>query len=169
MKLPSLYEFIENVSEIPTWSEIQEEIINTSWQEHLWPLSENKIDRGRYVFVPTKKTHRLFLEWIESQSQYSWPILTKVDAGSKIPAHAHPPESFDYLYNMSIIEPENCPFEIGGEEISYKSGDVYKLHIKNSHSVINNSDNDRVHVVIIPTIFARRNQNIWYRLMGVGV
>jgi len=80
------------------------------------------------------------------------PEIMKLEPGAIIPPHAHIKPSHyhadEYLYNMAINYPEGCRFAfIKGGEVPYKAGDVYKLFVNYDHCVVNDTTEDRYHLV----------------------
>ena len=51
--------------------------------------------------------------------------------------------------NISLINPKECTWQWGdGETLNMDSGNSYLMNIHNSHGVINNSNQDRFHLII---------------------
>jgi Rps23 Pro-64 3,4-dihydroxylase Tpa1-like proline 4-hydroxylase len=77
-------------------------------------------------------------------------LLIKLNAKSEVFAHK---DSGDYLsrvrrFHIPIITNEEVYYTVGEEEIHMKQGDCYEINNLNLHSVKNNSDLDRVHLLI---------------------
>lgn len=107
---------------------------------------------GRFSHFPTKEDFPSITAYFQGKPNYIQPELMKLEPGAIIPPHAHIKTSHyhadEYLYNMAINYPEGCKFGfIEGGMIPYKQGDVYKLYINYDHCVVNDSNEDRYHLV----------------------
>ena len=107
---------------------------------------------GRYSTRPTEETFPEIMSFFKYNPQYIRPEIMKLEPKAAIPPHAHIPISHyynkEYLYNMALNYPEGCRFGfIEGGYVPYKPGDWYKLFINYDHCVINDSDEDRYHLV----------------------
>ena len=89
--------------------------------------------------VPQEEDFPIVYKFMEENSQYKDPVLSKLGAGHKLQSHNHGPDP-QYLYNVSINEPEGTMFTIADEIVSYNPGDIYKLYVHNNHEVVNGND-----------------------------
>jgi len=77
-------------------------------------------------------------------------LLIKLNANSKVFVHK---DSGDYLSNVRrfhipLITNEKVSYTVGGEEIHMEEGKCYEINNLKLHSVDNNSEYDRVHILI---------------------
>jgi hypothetical protein len=77
-------------------------------------------------------------------------LLIKLDANSEVFTHK---DSGDYLSNVRrfhipIITNDKVYYTVGGEKIHMKQGDCYEINNLKLHSVNNDSEYDRVHLLI---------------------
>ena len=90
--------------------------------------------------APQKKDFPTIYEFMEENPQYIDPVLSKISANNVLLAHHHGPVP-QYLYNMSINEPEGSKLAIHPLGIiPYKPGDIYKLYVHYNHAVINGNE-----------------------------
>ncbi len=79
-------------------------------------------------------------------------ILTKLYKKSNIPTHvdnANNTFKFSRRIHVPIITNEKCIFKVGEESINMKVGEIWEMNNdKLPHSVINDGDEDRVHLII---------------------
>ena len=134
-----------------------------------------KTDRisTRYFATPTKKDFPVICEFLERNvHQYFRPEISRLDAGGHIFPHRHERYvgtgdkqefSEEWIFNMSLNFPNECKFAVYPTGlIPYQAGDVYKVKVKNYHSVINESDTTRYHIMM------RTNEYMqsWKKLYG---
>ena len=103
---------------------------------------------GRYSHTPTKETFPATTKWIEDKG-YRHPELMRLDPGAHIDPHIHDfKEHIPYMYNMCINQPKDCKFGIlPAGIIPYTAGDIYKIDIYADHSVKNESNEARYHLL----------------------
>ena len=79
-------------------------------------------------------------------------ILTKLYKKSKIPTHvdnANNTFKFSRRIHVPIITNDKCIFRVGEESINMKVGEIWEMNNdKLPHSVMNDGDEDRVHLII---------------------
>jgi hypothetical protein len=79
-------------------------------------------------------------------------ILVKLYKKSIIPTHvdsANNTFKFSKRIHIPIITNEKCIFNVGEESINMKVGEIWEMNNdKLSHSVVNDGDEDRVHLII---------------------
>lgn len=90
-------------------------------------------------------------KFLEENDQYERCVLSKLAPGAVILPHVHGPTD-GIIYNLCLNFPEGCMFAVYPTGlVPYEAGDIYKLHTHNcTHSVINNSDADRFHIMMRP-------------------
>ena len=70
-------------------------------------------------------------------------------AGGKIALHSDSSMKLIENINVALNNPSGCKWIWGdGEEIIMQPGGVYAMNLHYHHSVINNSDQDRMHMII---------------------
>ena len=99
-------------------------------------------------------------KWLnKNKHKYARPVISRLGPGGTIIPHRHNLIRREnrvlgrMLYNMCINFPEGCKFAVHPNGlIPYKPGDVYKIWVHESmHSVINNSKEDRYHIMLRPS------------------
>lgn len=53
----------------------------------------------------------------------------------------------DFALNLAIVHPEGCTMTVGGKTVPWVSGMSILLNVSKDHEVINNSDQDRIHMI----------------------
>ena len=110
---------------------------------------EKRYDNKRRYFwaVPKKEDFPTVHEFMYLYPQYKNPVVAKLEPFEKILVHDHGGTPPQFLYNMSINEPEGSKMAIYPTGIiPYKPGDIYKLYVHNKHAVINGNE-DRYHLM----------------------
>ena len=136
----------EFVSKCKVNDKIYKECVDfDAWSLYTW--GKQKFP-GRYSHMPTKETFPVTTKWIEDNG-YRYPELMKLDPGVHITPHIHDvKEHIPYMYNMCINHPKGCKFGIlPSGIIPYTAGDIYKIDVYADHSVKNESDEARYHLV----------------------
>ena len=115
-------------------------------------IRDNSPDKpwDRFFALPTKDNFPTIYEFLEqNKNMYKDGMICKFGPGCKLKPHIHGKYAPLYIYNMSINFPKGCKFTVLPDgNIPYKSGDIYKLYVNNMHSVENNSDENRYHIVL---------------------
>lgn len=118
------------------WDEMKKEIIYWDDYMKLKPL----LDSLSEIFM--KEIGPGFL---------SNAILVKMPPHTKVERHKDEYEFFDKNNRMHvpIITNDKCIFEVDGEEINMKIGEIWEINnFEKQHSVINNGDTERIHLII---------------------
>ena len=131
-----------------------EDAPNTKWDGNRF-VSADGIWK-RWFAIPDQDNFPTIYKFLEeNKHQYQMPVISKLGPGAVILPHRHIDQGQEegtspFLYNMCINFPEGCKFAIYPTGlVPYKAGDIYKLHVENSiHSVINNSTEDRFHLML---------------------
>ena len=122
-------------------------------KEYVWSKEKNAFVETdhihRYFATPTKDHFPVICEFLESnQHQYFNSQISMIKPGGIIIPHVHKNRE-QWLFNMSLNFPNECRFAVYPTGlIPYRAGDVYKLRVENFHSVINESDTDRYHIMM---------------------
>lgn len=77
-------------------------------------------------------------------------LLIKLEANKNVTEHT---DSGDYLnavrrFHIPIITNENVFYTVNGEKINMKEGECWEINNRKPHSVDNNSNEDRIHLLI---------------------
>lgn len=77
-------------------------------------------------------------------------MVNKIASGGKIFPHADTPEHTDYYTRFHIVlqSGAGCFIRAGEEQLEMRAGDVFWFNNKLEHEVINNSNVDRISMVI---------------------
>ena len=144
-------------------------LINTSRQDEYYPhketesyfIYETDIDwkfNNKYI-VSLKSNNKILNDLIEPIIKYleelhdgkrGQVILIKLAANKSIADHK---DSGDYLmsvhrHHIAIQTSPNTKFFVGDEEVNMRLGDCWEINNSREHAVINNSNKDRVHLLI---------------------
>jgi hypothetical protein len=80
----------------------------------------------------------------------------KLSAGGKINLHrdcepedltGFDPFEDDFALNLAITQPEGCIMTVGGQTVPWHPGMSILLNVSKDHEVINNSKQDRIHMI----------------------
>jgi hypothetical protein len=104
----------------------------------------------RWLAIPTQEHFPTLYDFLQKNThQYKNCSVSRLGPGAKINPHIHHVLKPKYLYNLCINFPEGCKFEVHPNgEIPYRPGDIYRLQTRHLHSVTNDSNVDRYHVVM---------------------
>ena len=77
-------------------------------------------------------------------------MINKISPGGRIYPHADTPLHADYYsrYHLVLDSSPGVDFRCGNEHVYMAKGDVWWFNNKLEHEVVNNSANDRIHMVI---------------------
>ena len=77
-------------------------------------------------------------------------LLTKLVGGGSISGHEDHGISLElpHRIHIPIITNKNVLFNVGGETINMGVGEMWEMDNQKTHSVVNNSDLDRVHLIV---------------------
>lgn len=78
-------------------------------------------------------------------------ILVKMIKNTSIDRHtdAHSFFKKNNRIHIPIVTNEKCIFEVDGEEINMKIGEIWEIdNFNKEHSVVNNGDLDRIHLIV---------------------
>lgn len=77
-------------------------------------------------------------------------LITRLPPGKTIPEHVDqgaPAEYFD-RYQIALQCRPGCQFNIADESVNFSMGDCWWIDNRSPHSVINNSDDDRIALIV---------------------
>lgn len=77
-------------------------------------------------------------------------IITRLPPGKSIAPHedAGAPASFYTRYQLALQCHPGCVFNAGDESVNFRVGDVWQFDNQQTHSVINNSADDRIVLIV---------------------
>lgn len=77
-------------------------------------------------------------------------IITKLPPGKKITPHVDggAPATYYKRYQMALQSLPGALFTIGDETVNFESGEVWLIDNKKEHSVVNNSRDDRIVMIV---------------------
>jgi len=77
-------------------------------------------------------------------------LITKLPAGGKIPAHPDQgaPATYYERYHIALQGLAGSLFRCGDEQVCMRTGQIWWLDNSVEHEVINNSADDRIHMII---------------------
>ena len=113
----------------------------------------------RWFAVPNAEHFPSIHKFLEdNKHQYHLSVISKLGPGGVILPHTHKLiDKGDFVvghtvFNMCINYPRGCRFAMYPTGlIPYKPGDIYKLNVhEGQHSVINNTNQDRYHLMMRP-------------------
>ena len=86
-------------------------------------------------------------------------LFAKLIPGGTIPEHIDYTDRLELVHrcHIPIKLPSNVDFIVRGEKIPFKVGTVYEISNQDVHSVTNNSNEDRIHLIldILPNIYSK--------------
>ena len=87
---------------------------------------------------------------VYKQGRMSRILLARLDENSKIPFHGDSGKHLNYCRrtHIPIVTNENTDFYVDAEKYNFKEGVVYEFDNTRIHSVYNNSDQKRIHMII---------------------
>jgi len=92
------------------------------------------------------------VKWLENvypSNSYGRVRFMLLEAGGYIEPHTDTEHSVLGAINIAITNPKNCYWKWSdGDTLEFEPGDVYAMNLSYQHSVINNSDQDRYHLII---------------------
>jgi len=77
-------------------------------------------------------------------------MIVKLKAGGIITPHADTGDYPEYYnrYHLPLISPEGCMFTVGDTTMNMREGLLYLIDNQQVHSVHNDSDTDRIHLIV---------------------
>lgn len=77
-------------------------------------------------------------------------IITKLPTGKSITPHTDggAPATYYDRYQVALQSYPGCIFKIGGEEVQFKSGEIWHIDNTIEHSVVNHSSEDRIVMIV---------------------
>jgi quercetin dioxygenase-like cupin family protein len=77
-------------------------------------------------------------------------LITRLAPGGVIPAHIDEgaPATYYTRYQLALQCLPGCNFQIGEEVINFRMGEVWQVDNRTEHSVVNNSADDRIVLIV---------------------
>jgi hypothetical protein len=92
------------------------------------------------------------VNWLKTKfpsNRFGRVRLMLVEAGGFIGPHTDTTHRILENINIPLSNPEGCIWKWGdGEELFMEPGGVYAMNISYEHSIYNNSDTDRFHIIV---------------------
>lgn len=105
-------------------------------------------------FKWTKAAHECpaIMHWLKTQfpcSRFGRVRLMLVEAGGYIAPHSDTTHRILENINIPLSNPKECVWHWGdGEDLHMEPGGVYAMNISYTHSIVNNSKEDRYHLIV---------------------
>ncbi|MCH7852629.1 MAG: aspartyl/asparaginyl beta-hydroxylase domain-containing protein [Candidatus Marinimicrobia bacterium] len=77
-------------------------------------------------------------------------LITRLAPGKSIAPHADggAPAEYYERYQVALQSLPGCLFTVGDETVTFNAGDVWHIDNRMTHSVVNNSADDRVVMIV---------------------
>ena len=77
-------------------------------------------------------------------------IITRLKKGDEILPHKDQgaPAEFYTRFQVALNSGKGCNFIIEDEQVNFQNGEVWMINNSNEHSVVNNSDSDRIVMIV---------------------
>lgn len=77
-------------------------------------------------------------------------VITKLPPGGIVPPHVDSGEPATYFtrYQLALQCRPGCVFQIMNEQVTFRDGEIWMIDNNSEHSVVNNSEDDRLVMVI---------------------
>lgn len=107
-------------------------------------------DTPSFKLLPEARKHIFDLMAFVSGERLGRCIINKINPGGVILPHcdSDPHSSYWDRFHIVLKSSAGCNFRCGDEWVAMETGDVWWFNNKIEHEVINNSDDDRIHLVI---------------------
>jgi len=116
------------------------------------PFIENKKSREYYSLQIDNFLEKIKNLYIEKygKGKFKRIILTKLKAKSNIDAHQDLGKSLENCFrtHIPIITNPDVYFFVSGEKKNMKEGEIWEINNRNLHMVENQSEFDRVHLIV---------------------
>jgi len=115
------------------------------WDQH------ESIDCPAYALLPEARPLIMALMTRAGGTRLGRVMVNKVNPGGRIFRHADSPEHCRYWNNRLHIVLKSAPgndFECAGEHVWMRSGEVWWFDHAKEHEVVNNSAEERIHVIV---------------------
>lgn len=108
------------------------------------------IDYPAYKLLPEARTIVMNLMHYVGGERLGRVMINKIAPGGKIYPHADTPTHTDYYtrYHVVLQSQPGVIFKSGDEQVYMSTGEIWWFDNKQVHEVINNSADDRIHIVM---------------------
>jgi hypothetical protein len=108
----------------------------------------------------------MWLREVYPSCSYGRVRFMLLEAGGSIDFHRDTTHSILAAINVALSNHPNCYWLWkNGERMSFKPGDAYAMNLSYEHSVVNDSDEDRYHLIIHQYDFNTECKNLFLRSM----
>ena len=117
--------------------------------KHFYDQHEN-IDYPAYSLLPEARPLVMALMGAVGGVRLGRVMINKIAPGGRIFPHADTPDHAEYYSRHHIVlqaEP-GCIFRCADEQVNMRTGEVWWFNNKLEHEVINNSAEDRIHMIV---------------------
>lgn len=117
--------------------------------EHFYDQHES-IDYPAYLILSEARPLVMGLMAYVGGERLGRVMINKIASGGRIYPHADTPEHTDYYTRFHIVlqSSAGCFIRAGDEQLEMRTGQVFWFNNKLEHEVVNNSDADRISMVI---------------------
>lgn len=108
------------------------------------------VDREEYKILSEARPIVMNLMHYVGGERLGRVMINKIEPGGRITPHADTPAHADYYSRMHVVL-QSSPgviFECADEQVYMETGSVWWFNNKEVHSVINNSSEDRIHMIV---------------------
>jgi hypothetical protein len=108
------------------------------------------VDRPSYAALPEARTLVMQIFSAVGGERLGRVMINRISPGGRIYPHADTPIHADYYRRFHLVlqsNPGNV-FRCGDEQVHMQTGEVWWFNNKLEHEVLNNSDADRIHMII---------------------
>lgn len=129
--------------------EQQEEVEAYKRGEHFYDQHES-IDYPAYAILSEARQMVMGLMAYVQGERLGRVMINKIASGGKIYPHADTPEHTDYYTRFHIVLQSGvgCYIRADDEQLEMRGGEVFWFNNKLEHEVVNNSNTDRISMVI---------------------
>ncbi len=129
--------------------EQQEEVEAYKRGEHFFDQHEC-IDYPAYSILSEARNLVMALMAYVQGERLGRVMINKIAPGGRIYPHADTPEHTDYYTRFHIVlqSGAGCFIRAGDEQLEMRGGDVFWFNNKLEHEVVNNSNTDRISMVV---------------------
>lgn len=108
-------------------------------------------DRPEMQRIAGAKMMALNIMNLVSGSQLGRVIITKLEPGKKILPHADVKGAYAAFYSRYCVVLQGLPgslYRVADETVNMRTGEVWWADVSKEHEVMNNSSDDRIHMLI---------------------
>lgn len=129
--------------------EQEEELERYKQGEHFFDQHES-VDYPPYALLPEARPMVMALMAYVQGERLGRVMINKIAPSGRIFPHADTPEHTDYYTRFHIVlqSGAGCIIRAGDEQLDMRTGDVFWFNNKLEHEVVNNSNLDRISMVV---------------------